>query len=124
MRKILMRCVILLLILNCSLSFTGCSSKPDISKEALALTKNAISATDNFLDGSHDALTAMRLLGSYRDNLDKEVAGNATTLLSIKSSITNISLAVSLVDDGSKQKDELIEMRNNLAEKIGVKKYK
>ena len=111
--------VLVCVLLLCSL--IGCSTY-EVSTEAKLLAKLAIDITDRYLDGEVAPMTASTVVQNCCDNIKKlkEYEDN-DDLQSLRGRILIIGYSLTLVHMGTDDRNDVIEVRNYVAQKIGEK---
>lgn len=117
--------IVIILILIVSISLPG--KKP--SDKAISVAKQAIKVTDDYLDGNISSSSANNKLDALRDDMsyvDDLPHGDKHKAKDFSIDVSILCISSSILGDNIKGNnetyDKIVEERNELAKKAGVKK--
>ena len=118
-------CILLCVVL---LLFSGCGNSTKASDKAVAVAESAIEVADNYLDNiysyseAYDKLSELKNQMAYVDEYDPEDEQKAADFF-INTSLIILSSSILLdaYDSTHESYDKIIEYRNDLAKKAGLK---
>lgn len=108
---------------------TGCSGGTKASKKAVSVAKQAVEVADEYLDGgltyseAIDKLDALESDMAYVDDLDAgDEHKTADWSISVSIVLLSSNILFDHMDSTSESYDKVLDERNSLAEKAGLKK--
>ena len=113
---------VLIFLVLCIRALNG----PSLSSRAASLGKDAISITDDYLNGSISKTSATSKLDDVLNKIDmlNEDSSAASKALRFSTEVFLLSSAIRNDDGSSESYDKILERRNDVADIIGVRKRK